>query len=210
MKKTAGLCALVLMFLSACAPRARPPSDIVRQTCARDAVAAWAITNLLAEGDFGIARQGGVNLVIDTGRVYRVNARGLVDSSAVTGSVDFGIVTFFETDRSYDVADMNAALFRQTLDWKRPAPGHIYAIRVAGLFKRMDITGTSAAENASGTMIGFYYPDYLRGVHAGGYEFVFVGADGRSGGSVADFEIAQARIDLDDCNELRVGLPEKF
>lgn len=59
----------------------------------------------------------------------------------------------------------------------------------------------------SGTMVGFYCPDYVEGLNVPGYHVHFITKDGTSGGHVLDFNIKDARLSVDYTSELHLILP---
>jgi acetolactate decarboxylase len=61
---------------------------------------------------------------------------------------------------------------------------------------------------ASGTMVGFWFPKYAEGINLPGYHFHFVGEDGSSGGHVLDCQVQQADIAVDVSDQLTVNLAE--
>ncbi len=210
MKTFASALAALLWMLSACS-KLPPPRHVVTITAAGVAPTVSIVcSNLPTIGNFGLGELTDGKLLVNTGRYFSVAKDGAVAELPTSVVARTATMLFFEADRFYDVADMDFAQFRRTLDWKRPAPGRVYAIRVAGAFSRLRLVGGRELSEARGLMIGFFAPDYLRSLFAPGYELYFLSADERTGGEVADFAIRQARIDLSECVELRCGLPEQI
>ncbi len=188
-------------------PPASPFKDVLTLT-RLGPDASWSTSsNILERGDFGIGvtTQG---LVILAGTTFHhLDSAGAADSN-VTGGVD--VLTFFETDRAFDVGEMNYAIFKNTLDWKRTAPARVQAVRVTGAFSRLVLDNAGDRGATRGTIRGFFFPDYLRGLREPGYDLYFLDDKETFGGRVADFTIQQARIELDECPSLALDLPEKM
>lgn len=191
-----------------CARREAPVADVVTLTTSKSDLQASALTNFLAQGDFGIALAGEHLYVLETGRLYRIERDGRASPAKPDGAPAAGSITRFQTDRSYDVGDMNRAQFTRTLDWKRPAPDRVYAIRITGAFRGVVLENGEPLPDGAGALFGFYYPDGLQCLRESGYDLVYLNGDRSRGGRAKSFVIQQGRIDLDECDTLAIHLPQ--
>ncbi|MFH0907624.1 MAG: acetolactate decarboxylase [bacterium] len=179
--------------------------------------------DLLGYGRFGIGTEDGFDgeMMILDGRVYRFDASGQASVIDPTNTTPSATVTFFEPDAKFDVSDLDDAVFRKTMDWKRPPGVRLVAFRVTGLFdvvKTRSVpsqsppvhllsevaTNTVESEwrDTAGIMMGFYFPDALKDVTGPGYHLHFIDKDGKHGGHVLSFRLRQGRIEMDSCSGL--------
>lgn len=63
-------------------------------------------------------------------------------------------------------------------------------------------------EQTSGTMLGFWFPEYAEDINLPGYHFHFVSEDRSRGGHVLDCQVQQADIAVDVSSQLMVDLPK--
>jgi alpha-acetolactate decarboxylase len=205
------LLSLALAFaLSGCATNVNPLQDVITQTTVRGRLdATTPCSNLVQRGTFGVGVLNDGAWIMDTGGACLVDSAGRVRPAPADAKVSFAAVTFFETDRAYDVSDMNWEVFKNTMEWKRRSSGRICAFRISGQFNRLTLAGRGERKDVSGVVSGFYYPDYLRGISGAGYDLYFLDAARAVGGPVGDFSIRQARIELDECQALLLNLPEQ-
>jgi len=184
------------------------------------------VSNLLRYGDFGLGTYHGLDgeMVIYSGEVYRVDSRLLAAPVSPSISTPFAVVSFFSPDRMFDVARMNQVLFKRAIALRRKNDRLPQAIHVQGLFKTIHIRSVAPQEppwkplsdalaadsnsitlsNVVGRMVGYYIPASFEPLHPEGYHFHFLRDDRITGGHVLDFDITQARIELDNSPRLHV------
>ncbi len=62
-------------------------------------------------------------------------------------------------------------------------------------------------KNITGTMVGFWCPPFVKGINVPGYHLHFITSDGKAGGHVLDFVVADVTAEFDDTRELFLILP---
>jgi acetolactate decarboxylase len=62
-------------------------------------------------------------------------------------------------------------------------------------------------EDVVGTMVGFRFPDYAKGINVPGYHLHFVTADRTRGGHVLGARTGGVTVQVDDSVDLHVELP---
>lgn len=160
-----------------------------------------------------LAGRSGSAILLD-GIVYLVQPGGAVTQGLESVTLRAGMLTQFEPDRMFDVSAMSMPLFERALDMRRRVSGVPQALRVEGVFERMELQlpdgGQRNLAQVAGVMVGYYYPPGLSSVFAGrAYRFHFLDDPRSVGGLVRDFEISGARISVDHSPYLRVILPQK-
>ncbi len=185
---------------------------------------------LKSHGDFGLGTINGLDgemLELD-GNVYQIKTDGVVYS--VNDSVDspFAVVTFFEPDQKIFLnTTMNSTQFPSYLESKFPSKNLIYAIKIEGRFdyiktrsvprqKRpypimVEVTknqSTFEFHKVNGTIIGFWFPDYMNGINVPGYHFHFITEDRTAGGHVLEYTLNNSSIEIDYISGFLMELPQ--
>jgi len=188
----------------------------------------FAITNLHRYGDHGLGTFHGLDgeMMMYSGVIYRADVIGALAPASISNQTPFAVVTFFDADRMFDVEKMDQPLFKRALDMRRKQHRTPMAIQVQGNYKSLTIRSVPEQEmpwrpldvalkedarqlvltNVTGTLVGYYFPDYLSALHPGGYHLHFMDENRQVGGHVLDFNIAQARISVDTSPRLQVFL----
>lgn len=185
-----------------------------------------AVSNLLRYGDFGLGtfhRLDG-EMIMYSGEVYRVDGSLIAAPAAPLITTPFAVVTFFAPDRIFDVERMDEVLFKRALGLRRKNDRLPQAIHVQGLFQTIRIRSVARQENpwkplsdalaadssqitltnVSGRMVGYFMPASFEPLHPEGYHFHFLRDDRTTGGHVLEFDLSQARIELDNSPRLHV------
>jgi acetolactate decarboxylase len=138
----------------------------------------------------------------------------------------FATVTWFDTDVTFELEDVDYAGFKKAVDGKRSTENLLYAIRVDGRFSRVKARSVPRQErpypplaevvkkqaifeiaDVEGTLVGFWCPAFVKGVNVPGYHLHFLGRDRTTGGHVLDFTLAEGSIRLDASKDIWVVLP---
>lgn len=185
---------------------------------------------LKKHGDFGIGTFNALDgemLELD-GIVYQIKSDGVaypVDDSAYT---PFAVVTSFENDRDIQLTEsMNNTQLMEYLDSIMVTKNIIYAFKIEGDFDYMKTRSvpkqtkpyprlTEVTKNqptfefndVTGTMIGFWLPDYVKGMNLGGYHFHFITEDRAAGGHVLEYQLDNAIVEIDYTYNLFLELPK--
>lgn len=188
-------------------------------------VAAGTLADLIDCGNHGVGTFAHRNSgwVLLDGAFYAFGPEGRVFSPALEEAVSFGLVTWFERDDLFTVSKLERPVMVRALSWKSPDLGQPAAVRISGRFRFIDLapalrplTGTEPEtagsapvrlENIEGVMIGFRAPPALAGTMPAPYVFCFLSGDRSVGGTVADFELAIGRIEIDRASKLELDLP---
>jgi acetolactate decarboxylase len=185
--------------------------------------------DLKQHGDFGIGTFDGLDgeMVALAGEFYQIKADGKAYAVEDTMMTPFAIVTFFESDKAVSL-DKTFSLeqLEQYLDNLLPTKNIFYAIKVDGVFDyiktrsvpKQDKPYPSLAEalkeqsilesrDVTGTMVGFWCPDYVEGLNVPGYHFHFITRDRKAGGHLLDCQTQNVKIEIDHTSRFFMTLP---
>ncbi|MBN2463841.1 MAG: acetolactate decarboxylase [Dehalococcoidia bacterium] len=189
-----------------------------------------AYEDLRQHGDFGIGTFDNLDgeMIALGDKFYQIKTDGKaypVDNSMET---PFAIVTFFEADKAAsldDVADYEQ--LKQHLDSLLPGRDIFYAIKIDGYFEYMKARSVPAQNkpypsldealkgqtvfefhDVSGTLVGFWCPDYIAGLNVPGYHFHFITADRKVGGHMLDCWIQSATAEIDYTSAFYMAVSE--
>ncbi len=182
------------------------------------------------KGNFGLGTFQALNgeLVALDGKFYQVRANGKVYPVSPEEKTPFVSVTFFEPDLKFAMAGVNYDEFEKKLNAKIPNPNLFYAIKVEGVFAYLKTRSvpkqskpypplievikhqpTFEFKNIRGTMVGFWCPQFIKGINVPGYHLHFISQDRKSGGHVLKFTLKKGVVSLDITPNLFLMLPKK-
>ena len=180
------------------------------------------VSELKQHGDTGIGTFEGVNgeMIVIDGKVYQALGDGTVKEADDNETVPFSNVSFFDSDISVDLKDINdMASFKAEFDKTVNEKGKnmFYLVKVSGTFDKMLVRSELKQEkpyksldkaletdqreftyeNVTGTVVGLYCPDYMGGLNAAGWHFHFISDDRTKGGHMLDLSFKSAKAELD-------------
>jgi len=186
---------------------------------------------LKQHGNLGIGTVNGLygEMIALDGQFFHIRTDGkayAIDDSAHT---PFAMVTDFKADKRLSITEVSdAQKLHQSLDGILPDPDGMYAFRIEGKFKRLKVRSVPKQEkpypkleaviknqtvfeltNVKGTLVGFRFPDYMKGVNVPGYHFHCITADKTAGGHVLDWDIQQAEVQMQVISSLSMSLVRK-
>lgn len=190
------------------------------------------IGELVKRGDFGLGTLNGLDgeLVVLDGKAYHVKAGGdavLLQSGSL---VPFATVTRFDEDTiaSLDKVDGMKSLNSQVRNHLF-SENFFQAIRIDGRFQTVKTRAIPKQSRPyqplakvvkqqvivkytglEGTLVGFWTPEYMKGVNVPGFHWHFLSKDGKKGGHVLDvaFQGLVARIDVE--RDFSMRIPESL
>ncbi len=160
------------------------------------------------------------------GQFFQIRTDGKAYAIDDSEQTPFAMVTEFKADKKLPIADIKDVQgLHKTLDGILPDPAGIYALRIAGNFKHLKVRSVPKQgkpypklgdviknqtvfelDNVKGTLVGFRFPEYMKGVNVPGYHFHFITVDRTAGGHVLDCQIQQAEAALETVSSLNVKL----
>jgi acetolactate decarboxylase len=225
------LLVFTLFLLSGCQPQA----NRITQTSTIDALLAGAYDGqiqcgkLLKYGDFGIGtfdKLDGEMTVLD-GKIYQIKSDGIVYRPSTDIKTPFATVCNFKPDSKFDLQNLNFSSTQSFLDQKVPNQNLFLAVKITGTFKHVKVRSVPSQNkpypplvevakhqpvfemnDVKGTIVGFRSPTFVKGINVNGCHFHFLSSQGRKGGHVLDFDLAEGKCEIDKCNELLLILPQ--
>jgi acetolactate decarboxylase len=184
---------------------------------------------LAEHGDFGLGTLNALDgeMIAVDGRFYRADVDGFTEEIDPHERTPFAAVAWFETslERAFDEPLGYAELLAK-LDSLAGDPEASCALRLDGEFELIrarsvprqlppyrPLTEVVADQHVfelaevSGTVVGFRFPDYARGLEAEGYHLHFIDADRERGGHVLDCRPRSVTAKIDLAGDLHVELP---
>lgn len=184
---------------------------------------------LAQHGDFGIGTVHGLDgeMVGLDGVFYQISAKGQVKTIDSETKTPFAIVTFFETDRRAVLEQISGVeRLQEVLDELLPERNIFYAIKIDGVFayvktrsvpkqtppylplvKVIENQQTFEFKEIKGTIVGFWCPEYVRGINMPGYHLHFIAADHSGGGHLLDCRVQRAEVSIDETYDFYMVLP---
>jgi len=189
-----------------------------------------AYKDLKKHGDFGIGTFDNLDgeMIALGGEFYQIKADGRVYPVEDSMETPFAIVTFFETDKAASLDDVvDYEQLKQHLDSLLPDGDIFYAIKIDGFFEYIKARSVPAQNkpypsldealqgqmvfefhNVSGTLVGFWCPDYIAGINVPGYHLHFITADRKAGGHMLDCRIQSATAEIDYTSAFYMAVSE--
>jgi acetolactate decarboxylase len=186
------------------------------------------MSELKTHGDFGLGTFDGLDgeMIELDGKVFQVRADGHAHPVEDCARTPFATVSFFKADetahldRPCDQPAMLAAVAAIL-----PSQNIFHALRIEGRFdyvktravarqdKSVGLEAAARTEpvfelhDVEGTIVGFFTPDYLRGVNVPGYHLHFITADRSAGGHLLDCRTYDVTIKVHHTPEFELGTP---
>jgi acetolactate decarboxylase len=182
-------------------------------------------------GDFGLGTFNGLDgeMIALEGQFYQASADGLVHLVTDSMKTPFATVHFFQTDKEIILTkaissykQLQSQLDPYLLSYNRP-----YGLKITGTFDYLKVRSVPEQsqpypplvevathqvlfewEKITGTLIGYWFPDYMDKLNVTGYHLHFISADKRQGGHLLDCRISTVTVAFDDINSVNLLLPQ--
>ena len=188
---------------------------------------------LAAHGDFGIGTVQHLNgemMAID-GEFFNVTASGAVNRVPPSERTPFAVVCHFAPGPPRHLqGPLSFGQLTAYLDAHLGDFGHaddpVLALRVDGRFAALHLRSVPgqntpypplaevvahqiewAVPEATGSLIGFRFPDYAQGIDVAGYHLHFISDDRTIGGHVIDLTLIEGQARLDGSSDLHLEVP---
>jgi len=190
-----------------------------------------SLKNLKEKGNFGIGTFDGLDgemLMLDS-KIYQIKADGKVYEPLDAIFTPFASVCQFNPDFVYNInKKTDFDNLKKFINTKIKNKNLFIAFKIKGSFRSIKTRSVPKQtkpypplssvtknqpeffyENLSGTIVGFYCPEFVKGVNIPGYHFHFLSDDLKKGGHVLEFELSNASIEIDILNKFLLDLPIK-
>jgi acetolactate decarboxylase len=187
------------------------------------------IGTLREHGDLGLGTFENLDgeMVVVDGQFFQVRSDGSVRECDDDDLSPFAVVTRFVPDLTVTLSrcpDLKHLTAR--LDGLRESDNVFFAVRVDGHFDQVrtramrrteegvPLVEAAAAQpefelrDVSGTLVGFWTPEYARMLNVPGYHLHFLSADRKSGGHLLQCRGSDLRLQIQRAGDYRIALPE--
>ena len=187
------------------------------------------VATLRKHGDLGLGTFEGLDgeMVIVDGHFFQVRSDGSVREVPDDVLSPFAAVTAFSPDQSITLDNCpDLSHLTSRFDALRPSDNFFSALRVEGTFdyvharamrrteEGVPLVVASAVQpefefrNISGTLAGFWTPEYAKSLNVPGYHLHFISADRTRGGHLLQCRGKNLRLQMQQEGEYHIVLPE--
>lgn len=185
--------------------------------------------DLYKKGDFGLGTFNDIDgaMVALDGKYYQGNASGLLSLIRPSQKTPFAAVIFFKPDFSVQLASAKSFerlgnILSQFIQ-KVNTP---HAIKIEGSFRYIKMRNLKKTNppyqplkkllpeqhdvelyDTEGTLVGFWFPPYLKGINVGGYHFHYIDDKKQSGGHVLDVSMKSGTAFYQLADDLTIDFP---
>jgi acetolactate decarboxylase len=184
---------------------------------------------LRRHGDFGLGTFNALDgeMIAVDGDFYQVKSDGVAYPVADDQRTPFATVLFFRpTFRRPLTGPLDYEQFQAMVDGLMEGPNLFYAVRVDGHFASVTVRSVPRQEepypplaevaktqpvfhlkDVTGTLAGFRFPDFARGLNVPGFHLHFLTEDRSAGGHVLDLVLARGELAVDASARFHLELP---
>ena len=186
---------------------------------------------LKTKGDIALGSYNALEgeLVMLDGKLYRVAEDGTVYEANDDEMICYANAIWFDADKSYELdRGLNYDSLRSNLNDNLPSLNQFYGFKIHGEFADMTCGGVPRQQkpytkgldellparpvfnkqNVSGTMVGFFCPEFIGNINVAGFHLHFISDDATFGGHVLDFNARKLLVEMDFITEYTFVLPE--
>ncbi|WP_282160598.1 acetolactate decarboxylase [Ulvibacterium marinum] len=186
---------------------------------------------LKTKGDIGLGSYNFLDgeLIMLNGQLYQAKENGKVVKPSDDIKIAYANATFFDTDDTFNLQKVpDYETLRKYINEKLPTKNIFYAFKIHGEFSKMKCGGLHKQEkpfdkgldylipnrpifereNFTGTMVGFFCPEFIGDINASGYHLHFVSDDETFAGHVMEFEAKNLKVEIDRIHEYQFVLPQ--
>ncbi len=174
---------------------------------------------LIDYGDFGLGTFDRVNgeMILIDGNFYRIDANGKAKAVDSKMKTPLAIVTNFKEPIKSQLRNFkNLESLKGYIESTFESQNIIYAIRIEGEFSKLNLRSehpqpeghkpldqtisqvqtTSTLTNTHGTMVGFWFPKYMKTINLPGFHFHFLDKEHKRGGHLFNMEMIKATLKI--------------
>ncbi len=170
-------------------------------------------------GDFGLGTFDAVNgeMIALNGNYYRIDADGNAHTISPKMKSPFSVVTHFKEEMQDDIASFSDVdSLKKYITSKFESENIIYAILIDGDFSQVDLRSEHpqpkghkplsqtisqvqtkyTLDTIKGTMVGFWFPQYMKSINLPGFHFHFIDSEYKKGGHLFDMKLNHGRLKI--------------
>jgi len=187
------------------------------------------VGTLREHGDLGLGTFENLDgeMVIVDGQVFQVRSDGSVRECDDNVLSPFAVITRFAPEAAVTLAQCpDLSHLTSRFDALRPSDNFFFALRVDGHFdyvhtramcwtaEGVPLVQAAAVQpefewhDVSGTLVGFWTPEYAKTLNVPGYHLHFVSADRQNGGHLLQCRGTNLRLQIQREGEYHIALPD--
>lgn len=186
---------------------------------------------LKTKGDIGLGSYTLLDgeLIMLDGKLYQAREDGTVTQPKDDAKIVYANATFFDTEQSFTIDKVdNYENLRAKINAELPSKNIFYSFKIHGNFKKMKCGGLHKQEkpfvdgldvlipnrpiferaNFSGTMVGFFCPEFIGNINVAAYHLHFISDDEKFAGHVMEFEAENLTVEIDYMYEYQFVVPK--
>ncbi len=230
------LLAIILVILTCGYSFAQKNKEVLFQTSTINALldevydGDVTVKELKKHGDLGLGTFNNLDgeMIGMDGEFYQIKADGVAYQVNDSMKTPFAVVTFFEPDETKEIdKSVNYDQLKLFLDNMLPTENIFYAFKIEGTFeyiKARSVPGQNKPypplveivknqpifefNDVKGTLVGSWFPGYMKGINVPGYHFHFITEDKKAGGHLLECQTKNVRIGIDYTSNSYLSLPE--
>ena len=198
-----------------------------------DFYGSMTVNDLMSHGDFGLGCFNAVDgeMIVVDGVCYQALGDGSVRKADPNETVPFATLCKFNDDfakKTGDCANLDA--LKKSLDTAvaEHSKNGMYAVKIHTKYPTIHVRSetkqkepyqpldkaleTSQTEfnykDVSGTLVCFYFPDYMSKLNSSGWHVHFISDDGTKGGHVLDVSLKDTNAHFDEASEFTMLVPD--
>lgn len=191
---------------------------------------AMTVGELKQHGELGLGTYNSLNgeLIAIDGVLYHVNPDGRVVFPDDGDLIPYAVVCFYMEDNSLTMeGSIDYLSLKNYVEGRLPSLNLFYAFKITGKFEFIRCGGAGKqekpynksiaqmleerpiyeAENISGTLVGFWCPDYIGDINTNRFHLHFLSDDHSIGGHLLEFNSNFLEIGYDIKNGYKIVLP---
>ncbi|TRX48210.1 acetolactate decarboxylase [Fulvivirga sp. M361] len=167
-------------------------------------------------------------LIMLDGVLFKATEDGKVTRVKDDDKIVYANAAFFDVEQSFEIKEVdNYKSLREKINEQLPSKNIFYAFKIHGDFKKMKCGGLNKQdkpfedgldvlipnrpvferENFSGTMVGFFCPEFIGNINVAAYHLHFVSDDETFAGHVMEFEAENLKVEMDYIYEYQFAVP---
>lgn len=175
------------------------------------------LKRLAQKGDFGIGTYNHVagEMILLDKTFYQIGKEGIVRRASQSIKTPFAVVTFFHKKQVYRTYHKHTLKqLKAFIDTKIISKNLIYAIKIIGDFSKVQMRAMKTQKHSchslkqeknqyqyslnssKGTLVGFWFPQFMNNINVPGYHFHFLDMDKKRGGHLFNCISHASRIEI--------------
>lgn len=186
---------------------------------------------LKTKGDIALGSYSALDgeMIMNDGVLYKITEDGGVSEAKDDELIVYANAVFFDPKQSFTVdSTVNHESLRAAINSQLPTRNVFYAFKIHGTFDHIKLGGLAKQErpystgldvlipnrpvfegdNVSGTVIGFFCPEFIGNINVAGYHFHFISDDKKLGGHVMELKASKLKVDIDPIYKYWFELPK--